>query len=408
MVLGNVYDTLSSGNPASDAQSLNWMTVSFQTIQPATTNSLGYTPPAGTTVTYRISLRSDIFWQNDNSGSHPAKAVTSWDVAFSYLSLVATGSFQGAGASGMTGVTIINQATFDLNLNAAGPFTPLYVGSLPIIPGMYWSSAGQSNWFTNVDNTIQTCPRQPTASAVVGCYRAQYTLDPTAKIGTSTVSVVDCADSTILAGASGCSNIPGASLNVDASKIGATYDPVANDIFIGSGAWEAVTNGVVGGGMGVTPCGAMVCSTVPTYTLQRYGSVSSIATSGCGVSDHYFRSNCTLAVWIWSGDNGDFTHDFSQELQVVRACNAVTPVPSQCVHWTHGIAGTGGTAITSVQVGAVNRFVAVNWVGGPPPSVFNWSTNPPTGIVALSPVLYDGPTTILNPCSIDPVNGYDC
>src|SRR3989441_6339953 len=105
-----------------------------------------------------------------------------------------------------------------------------------------------------------------------------------------------------------------------------------------------------------------------------------------GVSDRYFRSNCTLAIWIWSGDNGDFTHDFSQELQVVRGCNGVTPVPSQCVHWTHGIAGTGGTAITSVQVGAVNRFVAVNWVGGPAGSNFNWYTNPPTGIAVLPPV----------------------
>jgi hypothetical protein len=72
---------------------------------------------------------------------------------------------------------------------------------------------------------------------------------------------------------------------------------------------------------------------------------------------------------------------------VVRACVGVTSVPSQCVHWTYGIAGTGGTAITSVQVGAVNRFVAVNWVGP-----FNWNTNPPTGIAALPPVLYDGPT----------------
>ncbi len=237
---------------------------------------------------------------------------------------------------------MINQSTFDFDLSALGPFTQLFELGLPIIPGQYWSGAGQSTWNTSVDNTVFTCSHQPTASAVVGCFRAQYTLDPVNKIGTSTIPVVDCADSTILSGASGCSHIPGSLLNVDTSKVTATYDPVANGILIGSGPWEAVTSGVVGGGTGVTPCGQMVCSTSPSYTLQRYGSVS------------------------------------------------------------------GGSPITSVQIGAVNRFVAVNWVGGPSGSNFNWNTNPPTGIAAFPPVLYDGPTTTLNPCSIDPTNGYDC
>jgi len=406
-VFGNVFDSIGASNPANNAQLLNWMGVSLQTINPANSGSLGYTPPTGTSAALRISLRSDNFWQNDNSGSHPAKQVTAYDVAFSYLSLLGSGAFNSGGASPTTGITVINQSTFDFDLSALGPFTTLFQLGLPIIPGQYWSGAGQSTWNTSVDNTVFTCSHQPTASAVVGCFRAQYTLDPVNKIGTSTIPVVDCADSTILSGASGCSHIPGSLLNVDTSKVTATYDPVANGILIGSGPWEAVTSGVVGGGTGVTPCGQMVCSTAPSYTLQRYGSVSSITASGCGVSDHYFRSNCTLAIWGWSGDNGDFTHDFSSELQVVRACNAVSPVPAQCVHWTHGIAGTGGSPITSVQIGAVNRFVAVNWVGGAGSS-FNWNTNPPTGIAAFPPVLYDGPTTTLNPCSIDPTNGYDC
>jgi hypothetical protein len=407
-VFGNIYDSVGISNPASPSQLLNWMGVSLQTINPANSGSLGYTPPSGTSAALRISLRSDMFWQNDNSGSHPAKQVTAYDVAFSYMSLLGSGAFNSGGASPTTGITVINQSTFDFDISALGPFTTLFETGLPVIPGQYWSGAGQSTWNTSVDNTVSTCSHQPTASAVVGCFRAQYTLDPTAKIGTSTVPVVDCADSAILSGASGCTHIPGSLLNVDTTKITATYDPVANGILIGSSAWEAVTNGVVGGGTGVTPCGAMVCSTSPTYTLQRYGSVASITAAGCGVSDHYFRSNCTLGIWTWSGDNGEFTHDFSSELQVVRACNAVTPVPAQCVHWTKGIAGSGGSAITSVQIGAVNRFVAVNWVGGTPSAPFNWNTNPPTGLVAFAPVLYDGPTTTLNPCSIDAVNGYDC
>jgi len=324
----------------------------------------------------------------------------------------------------LTGVTIINQTTFDLNLNLAGPFTLPYVTSLTVLPGFYCSQAGQF-WKNTIDNTISTCSNQPTGSGVVGCFRAQYTLDPVNKIGSSTVPSVDCADSTILSGASGCSHIPGSLLNVDTSKVTATYDPVANGILIGSSAWEAATSQIyncpggapscnsVVGGTGVTPCGNMVCSTAPTYTLQRYGSVPDITAPGCGVSDHYFRSNCTLALWIWSGDNGDFTHDYSQELQVVRSCLGVTPVPAQCVHWTQGIAGTGGTAITSVQVGVVNRFVAVNWVGGSPGSNFDWNTSPPEGIVALAPVLYEGsvtynPASLVGCSSAYPIGGYDC
>jgi hypothetical protein len=408
-VFGNVYDSLGVTNPANNAQILNWMGVvppgstAFQTFSPANAANLGYTPPTGTTAALRISLRGDIFWQNDNSGSHPAKLVSAYDVAFSYLSLLGTGAFNSGGASPTTGITVINQSTFDLDLNSLGSFTTLFETGLPIIPGQYWSGSGQSAWNTAVDSTISTCSNQPTASQVIGCFRAQYTLSPTATIGTSTIPAVACADSAIFAGASGCSHVSASLLNVDTTKIGATYDPVASGILIGSGPWEAVTNGVVGGGTGVTPCGSQVCSTTPTYTLQRYGSVASITASGCGVSDHYFRSNCTLAIWAWTNDNGLFSHDFTSELQVIRACNGITPVPAQCVKWTKGIVGTGGTAIGSVQIGAVNRFVAVDWVGP-----FDWSLAPPTGLVAFPPVLYDGPTTILNPCSIDPTNGYDC
>ena len=64
-------------------------------------------------------------------------------------------------------------------------------------------------------------------------------------------------------------------------------------------------------------------------------------------------------------------------------------------------------AITSTQISAVNRFVAVNWVGGTSVQQFDWNTAPPVGITALPPVLYEGGNT-LNPCSIDPTNGYNC
>jgi hypothetical protein len=398
-VFGNVYDSLGVINPAKGVDLLNWMATSLQTIRDPTT--LGYTAPPGTTAALRISLRQDLFFQNDNSGSHPASRVTSWDVAFSYLSLLGTGAFQSGGASPTTGITVISPTTFDLDLSNLGSFTTLFELGLSVLPAEYWTGAGQSAYNSAVSNTISTCSSQTSASAVVACFRAQYTLSPTAVIGTSTVPAVVCSDSTIFAGASGCSHVGASLLNVDTTKIGATYDPVATGTLIGSGPWEAQTGGVVGGGTGVTPCGAMVCQTNPTYTLTRFG----VGTApGAGLSDHYFRSNGNLAIWVWSQDNGDFTHDFGN-LQTVRACyNPGGTATGACVHWAKGIAGTGGTAgLTNVQIAAVNRFVAVNWV-----APFNWNTSPPLGIVSLPPAtLYEG-TATLNNCVVDPVNGYDC
>jgi hypothetical protein len=66
-----------------------------------------------------------------------------------------------------------------------------------------------------------------------------------------------------------------------------------------------------------------------------------------------------------------------------------------------GNPGTG-TVVGVSQVAIVNRFFGVNWV-----APFDWQTNPPLGIIPFPPVLYEGPIT-LNPCPIDPVNGYDC
>lgn len=210
-IVRSVYDSLSGTNPLRGDQALNWMTV---TSQPVTNANLAYTPPPGTVTTYRYSLRGDLFWQNDNTGSHPAMQVTSWDVAFSYLSMVATGAFQSAGASGLTGVTILSPSAFDLNLKAV-PFTPSALEALTILPGQYWVSAGQTStgqtvsgqtlWNNAVRDTTSTCNGQGTASAKVACFRAQFTLS-TSTLGTSGIPAVHCADSSISSGAFGCTN----------------------------------------------------------------------------------------------------------------------------------------------------------------------------------------------------------
>jgi len=141
------------------------------------------------------------------------------------------------------------------------------------------------------------------------------------------------------------------------------------------------------------------------FTLQRYG----VGTApGAGISDHYFRSNGNLALWIWSQDNGDFTHDFIN-FSVVAACYGRPLGTAGCGHFQQGIGANGGPNIVgAVQIAIVSRFIAINWV-----APFVWSTAPPAGIVALAPVLHEGSAT-LNPASLVgctspyPTGGYDC
>jgi hypothetical protein len=129
------------------------------------------------------------------------------------------------------------------------------------------------------------------------------------------------------------------------------------------------------------------------------------------VSQIYFRSNGNLALWTWSEDDGDITHDFLN-FSVVASCFGQSSFVN-CFHWMMGIGGCGGTPNSPCQIGLsqiaiVNRFVGVNWV-----APFNWQTSPPTGIGGFAPILYEDGFT-LNPASVAncffafPNSGYDC
>jgi hypothetical protein len=306
---------------------------------------LNYQPPTGTIATYRFSLRGDLFWQD-------GRRVTAWDVKFSYLSLKATGAFQSTGLAPMTGFKVISTDQFDVNVNSAGPFTELFLTSPTIIPGRYWSVCAGSIWDADVST----------------------------------------------------GKVPDNCMTPDPTKITATFDPLANHILIGSGPWEcASSTGVVG--TGCSSSGNMNPLAGGGFTLQRFGVGT---TPGAGISDHYFRSNGNLALWIWSQDNGDFTHDFIN-FSVVAACYGRPLGTAGCGHFQQGIGANGGPNIVgAVQIAIVSRFIAINWV-----APFVWSTAPPAGIVALAPVLHEGSAT-LNPASLVgctspyPTGGYDC
>jgi len=425
-IVGNIYDSLHIVNPLNNAEDLSWMDIS---ALPQTT--LTYTPPAGTVLTYRFSLMPNLNWQD-------GKPVTSFDVAFSYMSLLANGAFQSGGASALSGVTILSPTQFDLNVNSVGPFTRLFLTGLTIMPGRYWTCGTGTQPSTGVSPNIipAKCPTTAPAnwdSAVttctsVGntCYPIQYQLGTTpANTACYPNAAAPCAPPATCF-LTGCASFSANLMNVDATKTGALYDPIKDHILIGSSAWTCGTGS--GLGQNCAPGGIQNPGTGQSYTLQRTGL--GIAP---GFPGDYFRSSGFLASWLWSGDISQGVNNFSGAKQ----CAGVAPVPlgpipvaSDCAHWQQGIgtngattpAGTGGCpaggsqcgiAVGPNQVSIVKLYININWVY---PDVWN-SATPPNGIIALDPVLYSGSAGTLSPAagtggvgcaSAYPAGGYDC
>jgi hypothetical protein len=363
-VVGSIYDSLHLPNPLA-SQSIDSMTIN--TVQ-ISNSSLTYVPPAHTLTTFRFTLRGDLFFQD-------GRQATSYDVAFSYLSMVGSGSFLGTLATPMTGITILGSRQFDISVNSLAPLVLPNLTSLPIVPGRYWTNAGSSAW----DSAISGC------NSVASCPISQYTLSG---------STVNC----VL----GCSPSPSL-MTVNPSDVTPTFDPIANHVFVGSGPWECGT---------ITSAGSGTCTSSGTesppaggsFTLTRFGRGLAPASS---VTSIYFRSSGNLALCIWATSN--CTSSAQQGFLLISqifACYGQPVNPTgPCSHWQRGlgnILGNTGQIIGLQQVSIVIRFASLNWI-----APYNWFGSPPTGIAPFPPVLYEGSVT-LNPCSIDPVNGYDC
>ena len=341
-ILGNIYDSLAIPNPLSNGQLVDWMAVSSQQIP---NSQLSYTPPPGTVSTFRYTLRSDMYWQD-------GQKVTSWDVKFSFQTLQATGSFQGAQLAPMIGVTVLSPIQFDVNVNAFGPFTKLSLSSPTIFPGHLWSACSAAIWNTDANN----------------------------------------------------GNVPSSCMSPDSAKLVATFDPLASGILIGSGAWQCGSMSSGNLGRGCSSTGRMNPGISGSYSLTRFGKGFA---PNAPPFDTYFRSAGNLAMWIWSKDNGVFTQDFVNFTTMAACFNLPVTSSPPCARFQTGLGSPNGTAGPPAPVGisqvlAVNRFVGVNWV-----SPYGWNNVPPVGLAPLAPVLYEGGST-LNPCSIDPVHGYDC
>ncbi len=377
---GLVYDTLLAANPLSPGQLIDWMTYSaIQQSNATVISSSGYTPPAHTLSTYHFTLRNDLFFQD-------GRPVTAYDVAFSYLSLIGTGAFQSASASIMTGITVLGPRSFDIGVSSLGPFTLPDLTGLTILSGRYWTCASSTNPCpTNAsfywDSAIAQCTRSPP------CSQLQWIINPTSP----TNPIMTCAK---LIGGCGCT-LPTSLLicttpimNVDPSKITATYDPIANHVLVGSGPWECA---VTGSGSGL--CSSSVFQNPPaggSYTLTRFGKGLAPGSSTTGT---YFRSSGNLALYDWTGESDTSA---VQPVSAVSLCFNAPVLTGSCTHWQQGI-GASSTGIVGInQISTVELRYNLNWV-----APFEWATNPPLGIGALAPILYEGSVT-LNPCSIQP------
>jgi len=371
-IVGNIYDSLAVENPTSGGQLIYWMALGVNQLS---NSGLTYTPPAGTTQAFRFTLRSDMFFQD-------GRKVTSFDVAFSYLALKGTGAFAGGGATPMTGVTILSPSQLDINLGAFGLFTLLSLTTVPVLPGAYWTNAGSSAW----NNAIMAC-----GITNAPCYPAQYTINSANP--TTTSCALNCTFPTTL-------------MSVNTAQIGAAYDPIANHTLVGSGPWEC---GPVTSSGSSTSCSSSGTENPPvggSYALTRFGKGLSPASS---ISGSYFRSSGNLALYLWSQDTGDITHDFLNFSVVASCFGAPVASTGSCAHFQQGIGANGGpVSVGLAQVAIVNRFVGNNWV-----APFNWNNSPPTGIIPLNPILYEN-TITLNPASVAgcatpyPAGGYDC
>jgi Bacterial extracellular solute-binding proteins, family 5 Middle len=371
-IVDSVYDSLYQSNPLYPGDLINWMTIStFQKDNASLGYPSGVQPPPHTLTTYRFTLRDDLYFQD-------GRPVTSYDVAFSYLSLVGTGAFGGTGGTPITGITILSPRQFDLSVNSLGIFVLIDLTGLSIMPARYWTNAGDSAW----DSAIMTCTSNP------GCPVSQYSLSG---------SSVNCALN--------CSPFSANLMTVNPAYTTPTFDPIASHIFVGSGPFQCGIVTISGSGT-CTSTGTQNPPVGGSYTLTRFGKGVAPASS---ISRAYFRSSGNTALWIWSEQN-DLNP--STIFGLVAACY-LRPVDltGPCAHFQQGIGGfngLGGTPapVNAGQVAIENRFYALNWV-----APFEWTKAPPLGIASLTGlVVYEGGVTLapasLVGCSSNA--GYDC
>src|SRR3989441_2298614 len=386
-VMSNIYDSLFVQNPlcsqappagsgvnqcSSILQNIDWMTTSHSFLcypgGPAcTSTTMRYgnsTYFANTSADLRLTLNRSNNW-------HDGGPVTAWDVKYSFINLNATGAYQATSLANISHINVLDEYTLDLNLKAEGPFTELLVGGVTIIPGHVWSACGASTWNTGV-----------TGKNIVG------------------TSIVNASEDNCVGhfGAPSIATVGGVRAD---SPI---FDPMTNNFLIGSGPYtcESIGGsghpavGTLGGGCSIdntqTPAFGL-----GDFTLNRTGCTLTASGTTCGIagsSSDYFRSSGSLANYVWSGDIGSGSADFSKVL-TVNSCHSSSP-SANCPHWAQGIGNPGGTGTNAVGLSQrlkVNSLKGISWIG--------FSTEKTTGtqLILACKAAYTIPLTTITPCT---------
>ncbi len=389
-LLSNIYDTLFAQNPmctnsaslaasagvsqcSSILQNIDWMTTSHSFLcypggPPCSSATLGYgnaTYFADTTADLRLSLNRGNHWQDGGP-------VTAWDVKYSFINLNATGAHQASSLASVAHINVLDEYTLDLNLKSKGPFTELLIGGVTIIPGHVWTSCSANMWASfvaskNVDNGNVVSAAE---DSCVGTF---------ASPNIATVGGVR-ADSP-------------------------SFSVIGNKFLIGSGPYSCQSIGGTGHpAVGTLGGGCSIDNTdtpafgLGVYRLTRTGCTLTATGTTCGAagsSTDYFRSSGALARYIWTGDTGSGSADFSKVL-TVNSCHSSTP-STNCPHWAQGI-GNPSLTSTSNPVGlsqrlTVNFFKGVSWIA--------FSTEKTTGtqLVLSCAAGYTLPGTTITPCN---------
>src|SRR5206468_2479400 len=154
--------------------------------------------------------------------------------------------------------------------------------------------------------------------------------------------------------------------------------------------------GTIGGGCSIDNTQAPSFG-LNDFTLTRTGCALTSTGTICGVagsSNDYFRSSGALAKYIWSGDIGSGSADFSKVL-TVNSCHSSTP-SANCPHWTQGIGNPGGTGSNAVGLNqrlAVNSNKGVSWIA------FSTSQSSGTQSILSCVAGYTLPGTTITPCN---------
>jgi len=386
-LLSNIYDGLFVGNPLcsqapptgsgvnqcpSTLQNIDWMTTSHSFFcypgGPAcTATNLGYgnaTYFAGTTADLRLTLNRSNHWQDNGP-------VTAWDIKYSFINLNATGAYQATALANVAHINVLDEYTLDLNLKAKGPFTELLLGGITIIPGHVWSACGASTWNSGVlDKNVA---------------------------GTTVIN----------AGEDGCVgkfNMPNIGSIGGVRYDSPSFDPLANGLLIGSGSYTCESIGGTGHpSVGTIGGGCSIDNTqyppfgLNDFTLTRTGCTLTSTGTVCGIagsSSDYFRSSGALASYVWSGDIGSGSADFSKVL-TVNSCHSSSP-SANCPHWAQGIGNPGGTGTNAVGLSQrlkVNSYKGVSWIG------FSTPQSAGTQLILSCSAGYTIPQTTITPCT---------